>query len=379
MVGTAREFLVYNEDNVMKQLLAIEDHLRHLSSNYKSEEASCVVKHILTLSEQCDEGISHASELNESEKAEIFRAIGYGASRLKDKLAKQYSPYELIKDVRELRRKAEKLNPIYNLEKCNSCGSVEETINKLKETLQKIKQPTFKELEENMARQVIKTLADKYGVQPPKLEISDDCHEPDVGVYMDGTIKLCRGGVNLHVILHEFGHYLQHKHGKPIDEAEAERFAIEVMSKNLYARHGKYEDGEKQLAVSIRDIAFVYGGEHIGKGIVRGLEFLDVQYPGAVFGLDPSLIVDVAGSVGGVLGGLYLKPPFDILSVLIGGYMSTDLWRHAEKMATPAAGVRFVPVTATKTETKVSGFAIKPEAEVVPTGTAPVGRYVITG
>jgi len=254
---------------------------------------------------------------------------------------------------------------------------VEETIQKLKETLQKIRQPSFKELEENMAQKVINTLSKKYGIPPPKLEISDECHEPDIGVYMNGTIKLCRGGVNLHVLLHEFGHYLQQKYGKPIDEEEAERFAVETMQKNLYLFHTNYGGSEENMAITVRDLAIVYGSQHIGKGIVRGLEYLDTLYPGAVFGADPSLVADLFGTVGGILGGLYLKSPFDVLSALIGGYMSTDLWRHAEKMAAPAVAVRFVPVTPTP---EVSQRTVKvPASTTQPAITSQKGRYRITG
>jgi hypothetical protein len=49
MVGSAERFLAYNEENVMKHLLAVEAHLRELNTNYKGEHASCIVKHLLQL------------------------------------------------------------------------------------------------------------------------------------------------------------------------------------------------------------------------------------------------------------------------------------------------------------------------------------------
>lgn len=51
LVALDREsyFLSYNIDNVLKHLLAIEDHLRNLDENYEAPDASCIVKHLLQL------------------------------------------------------------------------------------------------------------------------------------------------------------------------------------------------------------------------------------------------------------------------------------------------------------------------------------------
>lgn len=122
------------------------------------------------------------------------------------------------------------------------------------------------------------------------------------------------------------------------------------------------------MTVSMRDIALIYGGQHIGKGITRAMEYLDALYPGAVFGADPSLIADIIGTIGGILGGMYLRRPWDMLSVLIGGYMSTDLWRHVERMvaAPPVAAVRFVPAAPAA---PVAPAAAAPRAVVARKGT----------
>lgn len=379
MTGKEDYFLSFNKDEIFKGIVAVEGHFRNIKPGFEPGDLACIVKHLADIEGHCDEAISHSLMVEGKETSSKFQQLRDKVRELRRKVQKnEITPEQGIKEIRQIRSFFERFNPSYDVSKCKACGNVEETIQKLKETLQKIRQPTFKELEENMAQKVINMLSKKYGVPPPKLEITDECHEPDVGVYMDGTIKLCRGGVNLHVILHEFGHYLQQKYGKPIDEEEAERFAVEMMQKNLYSVHANYEgSGENHMTLRVKDIALVYGGQHIGKGIVRGLEYLDTLYPGAIFGADPSLIADLFGTVGGIIGGLYLKEPFDVLSTLIGGYMSTDLWRQAEKMAAPAVTVRFVPVTPTST---VSQRTVKvPASTTQPAITSQKGRYRITG
>lgn len=119
------------------------------------------------------------------------------------------------------------------------------------------------------------------------------------------------------------------------------------------------------MAASAREIALVYGGQHIGKGITRAMEYVDTLYPGAVLGQDPSLLVDIVGAVGGILGGLYLRDPFDTLALLIGGYLSTDLWRHAEKMASRTA-TAFVPAAVSAPVTVVGTPAPAPAPKAAP-------------
>jgi len=376
MPGKEDYFLSFNRDEIFKGIVAVEGHFRNVKPGFEAGDLACIVKHLADVEGHCDEAISHSLIVEGKETSAKFQQLRDQVRELRRKVQKnEITSEEGIKKTRELRAFFEKFNPSYDVSACETCGPLpEETLRKLEETLRKLKQPTLRDLEEGMARRVIAALSEKYGVPPPKLEISDECHRPDVGLYVDGTIKVCRGGINIHVLSHEFSHYLQDRFGKPLDEAEAERFAVEVMQKNLYSRHAKYEGGEERLPVSVRDIALVYGGQHIGKGITRAMEYLDALYPGAVLGQDPSLIADIIGTVGGIVGGLYLRAPFDVLSVLIGGYMSTDLWRHAEKMVAPAA-VRFVP--AASPATTVSRYTVKPET--VPAGTAPKGRYMITG
>jgi len=133
MVGTAESFLKYNTVGTMKNLLALEDHLRNLSPRYESEDASCLMKHSLQLEEQADEGISHASELEDGEKVSVFHDLQEGARHLREQFKSRVSPSSLIVEVRRLRKRAEVLDPSFNLEKCKSCGNAEDFLGELRE------------------------------------------------------------------------------------------------------------------------------------------------------------------------------------------------------------------------------------------------------
>jgi len=122
MTGNAENFLKYNEDNVMMQLLALEDHFRLLSSDYKSEHAACCTKHILFLLEEAREGQSHASEVGDSKKVRIFKEIDEDTQKVRVDIESHVPPEEIIRKVRAIRRKVEGLNPNFNLEKCEACS-----------------------------------------------------------------------------------------------------------------------------------------------------------------------------------------------------------------------------------------------------------------
>ena len=169
MVGIAENFLRYNTDSVMKNLLALEDHLRNLSSQYESEDASCLMKHSLQLEEQADEGISHASELEDREKVSVFHDLQEGARHLREQFKSRVNPSSLIVEVRKLRKRAEALDPTFNLEKCKSCGSAEGFLEEFKAT-------------------------DRKGLYPRSVEHNSSEHEMDSKTK---DIALVIGGVNL--------------------------------------------------------------------------------------------------------------------------------------------------------------------------------------
>lgn len=377
MVGSESYFLEFNKDEIFKNIIAVEGHLRNVKPEYDAGDLACIVKHLADIEGHCDEAISHSLVAEGESSSKKFRELRDRVRDFRKKVQRgKITPEEGIREIREIRAFFESFNPEYDISKCKTCGPIGD----IEKILEKVKKPTFRDAEEKMARYVINSLSEKYGVPPPELVFKDECNRPDFGLYDNGKIIVCRGGANIHVLAHEFGHYLQHKIGKRLDEAEAERFALEVMKrelsgekKNLYSVRANYHSGG---SMEIRDVALLYGGMHLGRAVQRALQWADTQYPKSIFGLDPSLVADIGGAVLGVVGAVKLSSPWDILSALIGGYLSTDLWRHAESMLTaPTAGLRYVPVTVKPSPAPAP--APTPTVEEKVTGTAPTGKYMV--
>jgi len=373
MPGKEPYFLTFNKDYIFSGLIAIEEHFRNVKPEYDAGDLSCIVKHAGSIESHADEAVSHALIAEGEESSRKFAELRDKIREFRRKVQKgKITPEEGIKEIREIRAFFESFNPEYDISKCKTCGPIPEELEKL---VQKLKQPSPRDLEDEMAQRFLNSLAEKHGVPPPKLEIVDSCNRPDMGLYTSGTIKVCRGNVSQHVIAHEFAHFLQHLEGRPLDEEEAERFALEaIRGKLLYSPSAKYDGSERKMK-TVKDIAVVYGADHIGQGILRGLEWLDTQYPGVVFGQDPSLLIDLVATVGGIWGALNLKDPYDMLALLLGGYISTDLWRQAEKITAPAARFVAAPTPATTVKQTV----VKSAPTATPTGTAPLATYVVTG
>lgn len=333
MVGSAATFLSYNETNVMKHLLAIEAHLRELGPNYKGEHASCVVKHLLQLEEQCEEGISHASELGLDRKAEIFREIHGQIPALRKGLEEGANPNDLIRRVREIRRKAEALNPAFNLEQCKACG-VEEALAKLK-----IPKTSIAELEEETAHRILEHLSAKYNVPKPKLRLLDSCPTEPTGFGMfqaggEPEIVLCRGSADVHKLAHEFSHYLQFLQNKPLSEQEAEQFALKEVAKPIYGEAPHSSGGEEGVA-TWREVGLFYGGQHIAKGLERGFEQIDYLTGKAAAPVQQRLSTWLNIGLSIVLPFIAvftrIGDPWDKLLVLAGGHMSTKIWDYVEE------------------------------------------------
>jgi len=368
MVGSAERFLSYNETNVMKHLLAIEAHLRELGSNYKGEHASCVVKHLLQLEEQCEEGISHASELGLDRKVEIFREIHSQIPALRKSLEEGANPNDLIRKVREIRRKAEGLNPNFNLEQCKACGNIEEVLAKLK-----IPRTTIAELEEETAHRILESLSAKYNVPKPKLTLLDKCPTEPTGFGEfqvrngEPEIVLCRGSADVHKLLHEVKHYLDYLAGKPLSEEEAEQFALEEVAKPIYVEASHSRDGEKMVAW--REIGVIYGGQHIAKGLERGFEEIDRMTGKLAAPVEqrPSTWLNIGLGVGLPLIAVFarIRDPWDKLLVLMGGHFSTKIWDYVEEYmaAKGGAAAAYVPASAAPTVTA-------PAVAAPPTATA---------
>lgn len=126
-------FIQFNIENILKNCIQAEDHLRHLV-NVESDEPghnSCVHKHLLFVEGEADEAISHSAHVL-PEKTNLFASISDRVRGIRKKLDMQ-PVQESIKEVREIRKMVEEAEPKYNTSKCKACSfhSNEEKIYKL--------------------------------------------------------------------------------------------------------------------------------------------------------------------------------------------------------------------------------------------------------
>ena len=391
--GISREsyYLNFNRDEIFKSLIATEGHFRNFTS-LKEDTAGflgCCVKHLADAESHADEAVSHALIAEDAETSGKFIELRDDIRKLRKWIqSRPISREEGIREIRRIRRRFESFNEDYDVSKCETCGDPAEVMEEIAKILGDLKKTPLAVahehdelllMEREMAVKLISRLSERYDVDPPEVVISDGCHNPSAGAYCPGKIFVCRGGVNLHVLAHEFWHHVQAERGRHMDEGEAEKFAVKLFEpdhKGLYSIH-EHSHNESKMVETVRDVAVVYGGQHIGQGIERALIWADTQVPGGVMGVSLSLIGDIVGTIGGVAGALYLGAPWDMLSALIGGHLSTDLWRHAEAMITPVLPLTAVPPSAVYG----SRYTVKPQPQASPqtARTLPRGRYVITG
>jgi hypothetical protein len=108
---------------------------------------------------------------------------------------------------------------------------------------------------------------------------------------------------------------------------------VEVKQKTLISEQIEYKSGGS--TVEWKEVGVVYGGLHIAKGITVGLKELDKYLGKQAEPVErrPSTWLVVGLSMGLPLAAYYLKlsEPWDMLMVLIGGYISTALWDIIEE------------------------------------------------
>jgi len=399
--GTSKEsyYLIFNKDEIFKNLIASEGHFRNFKSLKEDEKGflNCIVKHLADAEGHCDEAISHALIAKDRETSRKYLELRDEIRNFRKWI--QSSPItrdDGIREIRKLRRQFEGFNPDYDVSKCETCGDPTKIMENITKIISDIKNNAhakaaheneaedFLVMEKEMAEKVIAKLSEKYGVDPPELVISDECHEPMIGLYTSafmgspGRIMVCKTGVNLHVLCHEFWHHVQAKNGMHLDEGEAEKFAVEYcaspVQKGLYSNHA-HSHTDSKMVKSIKDVGIIYGLQQVGFGTDYLLKWADTQMPLGFLGQPVSLWGDLFGAIGGILGALYLKAPYDLAAATVGGYVSTDLWNHLIRLtAAPPALVARPPQ-----------LVYTPGAVVRPTPVAPAasafvqpGRYQIT-
>jgi hypothetical protein len=130
MASKDAEFLKWNFRNILTNTLQTEDHLKILEPTGNPGHHSCVQKHMLIVSGELGEAISHSS----TTKPEITNEI----KRIKKKVDNAITefekgiknPIETLKKVRSIRKEVESLNPNFNTSNCNACGNFESIITK---------------------------------------------------------------------------------------------------------------------------------------------------------------------------------------------------------------------------------------------------------
>ncbi|GAH56989.1 unnamed protein product, partial [marine sediment metagenome] len=234
----------------------------------------------------------------------------------------------------------------YDVSKCETCGDPAEVMEEITKILGDLKktplvaahEPEADEfilMEREMAEKLIAKLSEKYGVEPPEIVISDECHEPHIGLYSDNKIMVCRSAISLHVLAHEFWHHVQKEKGMHLDEGEAEKFAVDLFEappqKALYSMHN-HSHNDRKMVKSIKDVGIIYGLQQLGFAADYGLKYADTLRPVGFLGQPISFWGDIIGTIGGVVGALKLPAPYDLAAAMVGGYLSTDLWNQAARL-----------------------------------------------
>ena len=350
--GPSKEgyYLNFNRDQIFINLIAAEGHFRNFKSTKEDTVGylNCIVKHLADAEGHCDEAISHALIAENEETSSDFLELRDNIRGFRRYV--QSSPItrdEGIREIRILRRQFEGFNSDYDVSKCETCGDSAEIMEDMTKILSDLRNNShamashepdaedFIIMEKEMAVKLITKLSEKYGVKPPKIVISDECHEPNMGLYSANQIMVCKTGVNLHVLAHEFWHHVQKEKGMHLDEGDAEKFAVELFEaphqKGLYANHN-HSHNETKMVKSIKDVSMIYGLQQLGFAADYGLKYADTLRPEGILGQPISFWGDVIGTVGGIAGALYLKAPYDLASAMVGGYLSTNLWNQMARL-----------------------------------------------
>jgi len=122
-------FLKYNKDNIFKNLVQAEDHLKKVK---EPNFAQCALKHTMFAEGEAEEAVGHSMSV-EPESTEDFKELVEDVTKLRKEIQTgNFDPDKTVSDVRRIRRKFESFNKDYDVSRCRSCGEV---IEKLKSTL----------------------------------------------------------------------------------------------------------------------------------------------------------------------------------------------------------------------------------------------------
>lgn len=124
-----------------------------------------------------------------------------------------------------------------------------------------------------------------------------------------------------------------------------------------------------------REALTVYGGVHVGKGLLTLLKEIDYRMGWAANPPSGRLTtwVSVASAIAAPIAALRMRKPWDTVALLIGGYLSTYLWDVASEAAGAGAlRLPFSPAPRTFALTRAQQAQAAPAAVVAPA--APVAQ-----
>ena len=124
VTGKEAYYLQYNKDEIFKNLLAAESHLKTVEDQPAGDNGfmNCVVKHLADAEQHSDEAISHSLVAANEEKSENFKYISSCLKETRHMIqAGQLSPAQAIVNVRSIRQSFEKSNPEFDISKCTAC------------------------------------------------------------------------------------------------------------------------------------------------------------------------------------------------------------------------------------------------------------------
>jgi len=234
----AMDPLVYTKDELEKQMILLENHLKQAPSMDKGFCSECIDKHL-----KCIEGLSEEGTLfaeGPSER-EMFLGFARKARKMRDMSFSTLSGQQFLEMASTTRdmRKQMKLEDIKGL-------------------LKDLIDPRVRS-----AVDLVNRLSKDYDVPNPKIRFTDcegvlkgACysHEDPFNPQAPGVLFMPLEGLSPNVVAHEFFHYMRHVQGdmeSGHDEAKATAFAHEVVSRlsqeyktlNIESAHNYLSDG----------------------------------------------------------------------------------------------------------------------------------------
>jgi len=132
--GKEEYFLLFNKEEIFKNLIATEGHFRNVLEQREKVESgafNCVVKHLADAESHGDEAISHSLIVEGSEASKNFEQLRDGIRELRRKTQDGHiNSLSGLKETRKLRRMFESFNPSFDISKCKSCDVLERKFEK---------------------------------------------------------------------------------------------------------------------------------------------------------------------------------------------------------------------------------------------------------